>query len=129
MQPCAGTSAEYLHPSASGGSHGASAADVFNASSLPLVHVSDDRVSAGPSNLSRVSLSIMKELSNAEWRIDPKSLVLGQMIGKGGFGRPLLETHFLSMFFFYSQLYNKFPWKNLERSRSNDTSRVICNYT
>ena len=31
-------------------------------------------------------MSIMKELSNAEWKVDPNSLVLGKMIGKGGFG-------------------------------------------
>lgn len=80
----AGASLDYLHPTGSGESYGALSPDEFNANNMPLVQPGVRR--GGTSNLSRVSMSIMKELSNAEWKIDPSSLVLGKMIGKGGFG-------------------------------------------
>lgn len=84
-----GASADYLHGNASGESYGVQAGDEFDANNLPLVVPLTAGRRNTPSNLSRVSMSIMKELSNAEWKIDPSSLVLGKMIGKGGFGEQL----------------------------------------
>lgn len=75
---------DYLPPRGSGESYGpASSGDQFNIDVIPLAQ---SGLKPHSSNLSRVSMSIMKELSNAEWKIDPSSLVLGKMIGKGGFG-------------------------------------------
>ena len=81
-----GASVDYLHPAGSGDSY-AMPSDEFDASGAPRLQPSTVARTETPSNLSRVSMSIMKELSNAEWKIDPSSLILGKMIGKGGFGK------------------------------------------